>query len=161
MPKINKEKCNRCDACLKICPTDGAIEDYGVTDSCSLCSLCLDVCESGAISASFRDPINLTRIISDNALEVLNCVKKAGFINLAIDILPHCDCHPFSDIPMVPDIGVFAALDHGSSADDALALDPGVDKFDAVNPGTSWRSQLNRAEELGIGSQKYEITVVK
>ncbi|RMF91381.1 MAG: 4Fe-4S ferredoxin, partial [Methanobacteriota archaeon] len=50
---------------------------------------------------------------------------------------------------------------HGTSAEDASALQPGSDKFTAVNPCTSWQAQLQRAEELGIGNQKYNIVNVE
>jgi uncharacterized Fe-S center protein len=178
-PSIDREKCTKCDECLRICPVDGAIEDYGVTDSCTLCSLCLDVCEPCAITSAFRNPIELTSMISENASQVIEHVGAAGFINLAIDVLPHCDCHPFSDLPIVPDIGVLASLDPvaidrasvdmvqgahgviGTSSHDSSAIEAGSDKFTAVNPCTSWKAQLNRAEELGLGGQIYEIKTVK
>ncbi|MFQ5887208.1 MAG: DUF362 domain-containing protein [Candidatus Hydrothermarchaeales archaeon] len=177
-PRIDKKKCTKCEACVEVCPSD-AIKGYTVTDACTFCSLCLDVCEPNALSASFREPNDLTKIISDNATEVLNHIDSAGFINLVIDVLPHCDCHPFSDVPMVPDIGVFASFDPlaidkasidlvnescgipASSAEDSSALSSGTDKFTAVNPCTSWKAQLARAEELGIGNQKYKIVVVE
>ena len=178
-PVIDKKKCTKCNKCLEICPTQGAIEEYGVTDSCTLCSLCLDVCEPCAIKAGFRDPLSLTKMVAENAAAVLKHMGSVGFVNLAIDVLPHCDCHPFSDVPIVPDIGVLASLDalavdrasvdkvnevvgvEGSAASDSSALEPGSDKFKAVNPRTYWKAQLERAEELGIGSQKYRIEVVK
>jgi uncharacterized Fe-S center protein len=177
-PEIDFEKCTKCNECIKICPSD-AIKDYRVTDACTFCSLCLDVCEPCALTAAFRDKIDLTKMIADNASEVQKHVDSTGFFNLAIDVLPHCDCHPFSDVPMVPDIGVLASLDPlavdracidkvnespgtpCSSAGDHHALCEGDDKFNAVNPGTSWRAQLMRAEELGIGSQKYEFETVR
>ncbi len=34
---------------------------------------------------------------------------KAGYINFLIRITPDCDCFPFSDTPIVPDIGFFAS----------------------------------------------------
>ncbi len=177
-PEIIKGKCTKCNKCLEVCPIDGAIEEYGITDTCSLCSLCLDVCEPCAITAGFRDPVSLTKKVSENAAMVLDRIERAGFINLVIDVLPHCDCHPFSDVPIVPDIGVLGSLDpvaidrcsidlvnnstgvHGTSLS-ASALEKGADKFIAVNPRTSWKAQLNRAEELGIGRQEYKITKVE
>jgi uncharacterized Fe-S center protein len=177
-PVINREKCTECGECVEICPSE-AVKDYEVTSNCTCCSLCLDVCEEDAIGSAFRDPKDLTKIISDNAGEVLKHIESVGFINLAIDVLPHCDCHPFSDIPIVPDIGVFASFDPlaidragidkinaspgipTSGSDDSGSLKTGSDKFTSVNPCTSWRAQLDRAEKLGIGTQKYEITTVK
>lgn len=177
-PEIDLEKCTRCDNCVKICPSN-AIINYVVTDACTQCSLCLGLCEKNAIFAAFRNKISLTEMVSDNAAEVLDHKSIVGYMNLAIDVLPHCDCHPFSDIPMVPDIGVLTsrdplALDRacidlvnnspgtpGSSAEEHNATEPGVDKFNAVNPKTSWKAQLNRAEDLGIGRQQYILETVR
>jgi hypothetical protein len=36
---------------------------------------------------------------------------KCGFFNLAYDVTPHCDCAPYGDVPMVPDVGMFASKD--------------------------------------------------
>ena len=37
----------------------------------------------------------------------------------------------------------------------------GADKFDMVFPATNWKSGLQYAEELGLGTQKYELIEVK
>ena len=49
--------------------------------------------------------------IADGALGAVKAVgkEKCGFINLAIDISPRCDCVNFSDMPIVPNLGVFAS----------------------------------------------------
>jgi uncharacterized Fe-S center protein len=177
-PKIDKKKCTRCDNCSDICPSD-AVTDYSINEKCTYCSLCLDVCEPYAIKADFKEPLDLSRMISDNAKEVLKKMDRAGFINLAVDVLPHCDCHPFSDVPMIPDLGVFASFDAlaidavcvekvnesrgtpHSSAEDTGVLDSMSDKFAALNPCTSWTAQLKRAGELGVGSAAYELILVK
>lgn len=178
-PRIDHEVCTHCNACVEMCPVEGAIHDYEVTGRCISCSLCLDVCEPCAIKARFKDPLSLTKTVAENASEVLTKIEHQGFINLAIDVLPHCDCHPFSDLPMVPDVGVLASTDPvavdrasidmvnaapgiaGTSAEDHQALDKGVDKFMAVNPRTSWKAQLDRAEELGAGNQIYELETLR
>ncbi len=177
-PVIDKVKCTECDECVEICPSD-AVKEYSITEECTYCSLCLDVCRPNALTAEFREPISLTKTIAENAGEVLDKIDKAGFINLAVDVLPHCDCHPFSDLPFIPDIGVFASFDplsidrasidmvndsygnRGTSAEDSKSLERGSDKFTAVNPCTSWQAQLDRAEELGLGSQKYNLVSVE
>ncbi len=28
-----------------------------------------------------------------------------------VDVTPHCDCHPYSDNPIVPDVGILASRD--------------------------------------------------
>src|SRR2546427_10038189 len=76
---------------------------------------------------------------------------KCGFINLAIDISPRCDCVNFSDMPIVPNPGLFASKDPvaidmacldkvreshgmpGSMADDLDLLAPGTRRFETVS----------------------------
>jgi uncharacterized Fe-S center protein len=51
--------------------------------------------------------------IADACLGAVKAVgeEKVGFINMAIDISPACDCAAFSDTPIVPNLGVFAGKD--------------------------------------------------
>ncbi len=32
-------------------------------------------------------------------------------INLVMDVSPYCDCHPENDLPIIPDVGMFASFD--------------------------------------------------
>jgi uncharacterized Fe-S center protein len=83
---------------------------------------------------------------------------------------------PWSDNPIVPDIGVLASLDP-VSIDRASAelvnaqpgmsnsvltsgLKPGEDKFRALHPEIDWTRQLIYGEEVGLGSQSYELVEV-
>ena len=50
--------------------------------------------------------------------------KKMGYINFLINITPDCDCAPWSDAPIVPDIGFVASTD-------PVAIDQA--SFDLVN----------------------------
>ena len=59
--------------------------------------------------------------------------KKTGFLNFLIGITPDCDCSPFSDTPIVPDIGILASKD-------PVAI--GAASFDLVN------KRLGLAESL-------------
>ncbi len=94
-----------------------------------------------------------------------------------MDVIPHCDCHPHSDIPIVPDIGALASFDPvaidracidlinkspavpGSEAENIGApgstADKFTDKFNLINPGTDWKTQVLTAKALGMGDQKY------
>ncbi|MEM0371764.1 MAG: DUF362 domain-containing protein [Ignisphaera sp.] len=42
---------------------------------------------------------------------ILNKPKKVFHINYVLDVTPTCDCAPWSDIPIVPDIGILASED--------------------------------------------------
>jgi len=53
---------------------------------------------------------------------VKNKRGKTGYMNFLIDITPDCDRFPFSDAPIVPDIGILASQD--PVAIDKASYDP-------------------------------------
>lgn len=79
------QKCNDCQACIKMCPMDVRISDYILNDQrvlsteCSLCQTCITVCTQDALKLSFgfdmggkellreRDTILLRRIKHEDA----------------------------------------------------------------------------------------------
>ena len=115
---------------------------------------------------------------------------KVAFVNLAMDIVPLCDCDPFQGVPVVPDLGVLASKDPvavdracvdlvnashgilGSMAEAAGVLEPGVEKINAIakmrwkaTPGAThvtpdWRVMLKAAERVGLGTQRYKLVKV-
>ena len=108
--------------------------------------------------------------------------EKVGYINMAIDISPMCDCVNYADTPLVPNLGVFVshdpvALDKacidkvgeshgtpGSLAEDAGVADPGTKKLEtaaSIIPGMSEEAQINTGEIIGLGSKEYELVKVK
>lgn len=158
-PEIDKELCNKCNACIEICPRN-AIKDYEISDACEPCSACIDACRINAVKAEWNDNKTTAERIACNASDVLKHVESSAFINLAIDILPHCDCHPFSDVPFKSDIGMLAsnnivAIDKASI--DLLSLE----KLKKLNPGTYPEMQLKKAEELGLGKSDYELIEIE
>jgi len=105
---------------------------------------------------------------------------KVGLINYAIDISPGCDCIPFSDTWILPNLGVFASKD--PVAVDKACLDmsdktpavPGSRPYDEECVGEPWRvgnekftnirkvplsqwTSINGAVKNGLGSAKYEL----
>jgi hypothetical protein len=99
--------------------------------------------------------------------------NKVGYMNFLIRITPDCDCFPFSDAPIVPDIGILASLDpvaidaasfdlvnqQQGYADSLLATHHhrGEDKFSGVHANTDGFRQIRYAEEIGLGSSEYEL----
>ncbi len=57
--KGEAEKCNGCQACVKMCPMDIRIPDYikngerVLSTECSLCQTCITVCSKDALKLSF------------------------------------------------------------------------------------------------------------
>lgn len=92
--------------------------------------------------------------------------KKVGYLNFLTSVTPNCDCYPHNDSPIVPDIGVLASLD--PVAIDQASVDlvnqttgrfNAPDKFRALYPEVDWEVQLKYAEEIGLGSRKYQLLV--
>ena len=101
---------------------------------------------------------------------------KIGYMNFLIRITPDCDCFPFSDTPIVPDIGILASKD--PVAIDAASYDlvnrqtgftdslltthhlQGEDKFTGVHAQTDGYRQIRYAEEIGMGSSAYDLIVI-
>ena len=98
-------------------------------------------------------------------------------INLVIDVSPYCDCHAENDLPIVPDVGMFASFDPVAldvACADAVnrqPINPGSllderehvhhDHFTDVTPETNWHSCVEHAQKLGIGTCAYELIEVK
>lgn len=99
---------------------------------------------------------------------------RCGFVNILLDITPDTDDQPWSDAPVVPDIGILASRD--PVALDQASIDlfnshegiPGTrlshpavrDKLNDLNPGVDWTSGLAYAERLGLGTREYELLVI-
>ena len=96
---------------------------------------------------------------------------RVGYLSFLTRITPDCDCVPWSDASIVPDIGILASKD--PVAIDAAACDlvnlqegfaesflsthrhKGEDKFSGMRPNTDGKRQSRYAEELGMGSREY------
>ncbi|MDR1409486.1 MAG: DUF362 domain-containing protein [Oscillospiraceae bacterium] len=174
-PQVNPRLCTGCRFCAKHCAhcaisfgTDGKARiDH---TKCVGCGRCIGVCSFHAIdSGSFNANDALNQKIAEYTAAVL-AGKPHFHISVAAQISPYCDCHGDNDAAVVPDIGIFAssdpvALDHACI--DAVNAAPALysdgqsgDHFGNIHPGTNWRTQLEHAEAIGLGEQKYEIVRV-
>ncbi|MFH1085322.1 MAG: DUF362 domain-containing protein [Chloroflexota bacterium] len=121
--------------------------------------------------------------MADGCLATVKAVGpgKVGFINMAIDVSPSCDCVGHADMPVVPHLGVFAGYDPvaldkatvdaaraapgipGSAAEDYGAADAGARKFTAVAThfdDFSEEIQIEAGARNGLGSKEYELVEV-
>lgn len=124
-------------------------------------------------------------VYADSAKAVIKVLgeKHVGFVNYAIDISPWCDCAPFSDSWMLPNLGVFASKDIVAidkaclDASDRVQAVPGTKPYDEGLIGEPWKAghehftyaspsrrpeisqwiQINAAVGLGMGSTDYEL----
>jgi len=81
-PQLNENRCNGCDACIKLCPTDALqlIQDENTSTtgykldpaSCTGCGICTTVCELQAISVNSQS-LSTARIISLSEKQCTAC----------------------------------------------------------------------------------------
>ena len=99
-------------------------------------------------------------------------------ISLVIDVSPNCDCHGENDVPILPNIGMFVSFDplalEQACVDACLKAEPMPnsqlsdnmkkpgfadwgDPFRNSTPESEWRSCLEHAEKIGLGTREYEL----
>lgn len=183
-PEVDESRCVGCGACTKICAHDAAIVTEGKAaihqDKCVGCGRCIGVCPKDAISPTNWNATDMLNCrMAEYALAV--CKDRPCFhISLICDVSPNCDCHSENDVPVIPDVGMFAsfdpvALDMACAdacnrqpilAGSVLAKnkehdhDESHDHFDMIHPDTNWRSCLEHAEKIGLGSRAYELITI-
>ncbi|QAT43899.1 DUF362 domain-containing protein [Aminipila luticellarii] len=114
-PMISQKKCIGCGQCTTVCAQDAikieAKKAYLDEEKCVGCGRCIGVCPTDAIGAKW-DISNdiLNKKMAEYAWAVLNG-RPHFHVSLVVDVSPNCDCRPENDIPIVPDIGMFASFD--------------------------------------------------
>jgi uncharacterized Fe-S center protein len=183
-PRVKTELCTACHSCIRWCAF-GAIrasaEDRkaGIDPArCSGCGACLPTCPAGAIQIDWNQDLRgmQERLVEYACGAIAPKRDRAVFLNFLLQISPLCDCYPFADTPLVPDIGILASTDpvaidqasadlvneqpgHPLSHQTAL-LGPGTDKFRAAAPQVDWGIQLDYAEQIGLGTRTYDLVKV-
>ncbi|NLI81845.1 MAG: DUF362 domain-containing protein [Deltaproteobacteria bacterium] len=191
-PKLTPEKCFGCGVCRDQCahgairliprppdiprPTTKARKLASFDEKrCVGCAGCIHACPHGALGIDWASdlPRFMERMVEYTAATLKGKEKRSLFVNFLTQISPACDCYPFADAPIVPDIGILASRD--AVAVDQASMDlvnaqppllssclkdnPGAhgDKVRAVYPNIDWEHQLHYAEAIGLGSRTYQL----
>ena len=174
-PAVNAEKCIGCGACHKICAHDApTIENRKMhidTNKCVGCGRCIAVCPMDAIEGVYDPNGHLLNCKMAEYAKAVVQGRPSFHISLAMDISPNCDCHAENDVPVIPNVGMFASFDP-VALDEACAemcsrmpRNPNAafedassdDLFHAVHTVTHWQDQTEHGEKIGLGSREYEL----
>ncbi len=187
-PFIKAEKCRGCRLCQRECANGGLVFDAEKkkmtvnTENCVGCGRCLGACNFDAIR--FKND-NATKVLNCRMAEYTKAVvdgRPSFHISLIVDVSPNCDCHAENDAPILPNVGMFASTDPlaldracvdaclkqkplpGSQLADNMAKHDFCDHHDHFKnsrPESEWRSCLEHAEKIGLGTSQYELIEMK
>jgi hypothetical protein len=177
---VRDKKCVGCGECVKVCP-EGAPSMKGSgkaeidRERCIGCGECALACPSKAITMDWNVELAefTEKMVEYAAAAAKPHAGRIAYLSFAVAISPECDCAPYSDAPLVADLGLLASLD--PVALDQACFDlvkaapampgsmiegkagPGDDKFAAAHPDTKGTLALEYAERMGLGSRNYEL----
>lgn len=179
-PWVNQEACVGCGMCAKQCAHGGvtvndrkASIDHG---KCVGCGRCIGACPMDAVYTE-NDETNdiLSCKMSEYAKAVVDG-RPQFHISLVVDVSPCCDCHAENDVPIVPDVGMFASFDPVAldlACAEAVLRQPVIsgscldelpkdyaDHFTNTHPVTNWRVQIDHGEKIGLGNAAYELVEI-
>lgn len=114
-PMIRQKKCVGCGRCTTVCAHDAIKiqEKKAILDEekCVGCGRCIGVCPTDAIATKWDESNDiLNKKMAEYTWAVLNG-RPHFHVSLVVDVSPNCDCHSENDIPIVPDVGMFASFD--------------------------------------------------
>jgi uncharacterized Fe-S center protein len=168
-------KCDLCGDCVDICDHDAMnMGDKIEIDhfKCHKCRRCVEVCNNQALFLPVMED-EFQMAMSEAAKAALDTFKphKIVYINFITEVIPHCDCHPHSDVPVINDQGILlgddiVAIDKASL--DIIENAPRLpdSKAEKLGPdmglmfGLTGRDpfvHIHHAEKIGLGEQEYEI----
>ena len=173
---------------MRECANNGLVFDETTrkmsvnTDNCVGCGRCIGACNTDAIEfMNWSGTIELNKKMAEYAKAVVD--GRPNFhISLVVDVSPNCDCHPENDAPILPNLGMFASFDPlaldqacvdaclrqeplpNSQLSDNMAKKDFCDKhdhFENTTHNAEYKSCLEHAEKIGIGSREYELITIK
>lgn len=169
------EKCELCGDCVDICDHDSlSMSDTIEIDhfKCHKCRRCVEVCKNHALTLPISED-EFQMALAEAAKAVLGTFEKDKvlYINFIMEVMPHCDCHPHSDVPVINDQGILisndivaidkASLDMIENAPrlpDSRAenLESGTGLFMGLT-GRDPYVHVNHAAKMGLGGKDYEL----
>ena len=189
-PKVLEDRCVGCGTCARNCAHEGikVVDRKAQIDEtkCLGCGRCIAVCPKDAVVPKWDTrKFILSCKMSEYAKAMLD--GKPNFhISFVIDVSPDCDCEGHNDVPIVPDVGIFASFDPvalDQACVDAVNEQPVIpnsvlaEKFEKSgcechdhdhpeyfkmnHPNTEWKAGQEHAVKIGLGTTEYELIKVR
>ncbi|MDR3312349.1 MAG: DUF362 domain-containing protein [Spirochaetaceae bacterium] len=179
-PHVSQSRCIGCGACAKQCAHSAVTINAGKAAidpaKCVGCGRCIGACPKDAVRPASDESFDiLNRKMAEYTAAVVRG-RPAFHIALVCDVSPCCDCHPENDVPIVPDVGMFASFDPvalDQACADAVNRQPvlagswlaekahsGQDHFIDAHPETDWQGQLEHGEKLALGTRHYRLVEI-
>jgi uncharacterized Fe-S center protein len=168
-PRIDPEECTGCGTCASWCPSDAIeVAETAVIDSekCIGCGECVAVCRDGGVGFDWRimGAELQERIVEHAAAVTRRKPGRIGYVTVAENVTKNCDCLGLDERPLFEDIGILASQD--PVAIDQAALDlvrrqAGQSLESMSFPKQDGTVQIRYAEQLGLGTSRYELVAVR
>ncbi len=176
---VDQDKCIGCGKCYDVCPGGAVVMEENkakiLIERCIGCGECLTVCTENAAGIDWATELRpMVERMTEYAYGVAQCHKDhIGYMNFLLNVTPDCDCTPWSDANIVPNIGILASKDpvaidqasydlvnqqlgvQGTKLEDNF--EPGEDKFTGVWKHTDPTMQLRYGMEIGLGDREYDL----
>jgi len=180
-PSVDGKECTGCGFCVSKCAHSAITirnKKAKIDEKrCAGCGRCISMCRYDAINVNMDQAVDiLCRRTAEYA--AASVIGKPNFhISFVVDVSPFCDCYGENDVPVVPDVGMFASFDPVAldvACADAVNAQPVVresilhgrdcrkkDVFACVHPVTDWKAATEHAERIGLGVRGYKIREIE
>jgi len=184
-PEFDVTKCVLCGNCVRMCPGNAFTlkrrKVYFDENLCVSCADCFSWCEGGALQIPWgAESKTVQRRTCDAVRGVLSTFapEKVVHFVIAMDITPGCDCFGHSDLPIVPDLGLFASTDPvalDTAVLDAMQAAPGYpasrvdgtkggkaggDKIAEIWPALDIEAYRGILTQAAVGNLRYNLKQV-
>lgn len=185
-PHVEAGQCRGCLRCQRECANNGLVFDEAAkimvvnADNCVGCGRCLGACNFDAIVFSNWAAVAEMNCRMAEYTKAVVYGRPNFHISLVVDVSPNCDCHGENDVPILPNLGMFASFDPlaldqacvdacmkatplpGSQLAENMAKHDFADRHDHFTnsrPESEWRTCLEHAEKIGLGTRDYELII--
>ncbi|UCH71814.1 MAG: DUF362 domain-containing protein [Thermoplasmatales archaeon] len=157
-PIFKKDACTYCEICSEVCPFNAIkVKENNWKQNmtfCFGCGVCVDSCKYNALTYKDAD----FQYVLACAAKACVQNKKVIYLNELKRIAKSCDCDPFADPLICPDIGYLVS-------DDPVAIDKAsLDLIDKIKKDIfekenhiSPLKQIKYGEKIGLGSSSYKL----